>query len=260
MESDTRHSAVVAESASRPLDGKVALVTGSGSGIGEAVARRMAAEGAGVVVNSRSDRGNGESLASEMPDATFVQADVSDEQGAARLVAAAADRWGRLDIVVNSAGWSSVVPLADLDAHTDEMWRQCLDVNVMGIWYVARAAASLLRGAEDGSITNVTSAAGIRAAGSSIPYAVSKAAANHLTKLLAKALAPDIRVNAVAPGFIDTPLTASMPPEFREAYIETSLLGRTGSPEEIADACLFLARSTYATGEIAVIDGGLSLA
>jgi ketoreductase RED2 len=250
----------MADRSFRPFAGKVALVTGSGSGIGEAVARRLAAEGASVITNSHSSRGHGEELAAELPDAAFVQADVSDEKDAARLVEAASDRWGQLDIVVNSAGWSTVVPFADLEAQTDELWKRCLDVNLMGIWYVSRAAAPLLRRSEDGSITNVTSAAGLRAAGSSIPYAVSKAAANHLTKLLARALAPEVRVNAVAPGFIETPLTASMPPEFRQTYLETAVLHRTGTPDDVADACLFLARSTFATGEITVLDGGLSLA
>ncbi|MDX6376016.1 MAG: ketoreductase, partial [Gaiellaceae bacterium] len=155
---------------------------------------------------------------------------------------------------------SKVVPFADLEAADDELWRSCLDVNVMGIWHVVRAAAPALRRSGNASITNVTSVAGIRPSGSSIPYAVSKAAANHLTRLLASALAPDIRVNAVAPGFIETPLTDSMPDRFRKGYEETAALGRIGHPDDIADACLFLARSTYTTGEIVVVDGGLSIA
>jgi ketoreductase RED2 len=219
----------------------------------------LAAEGAAVVINAHTSRDQGEAVAAQLPQARFVQADVSEPHDAERLVAAAVDGWGRLDIVVNSAGWSSVVPFADLDAVTEELWERCMRVNLMGTWYVSRAAAPLLAAAEDGSITNVTSVAGIRASGSSIPYAVSKAAANHLTRLLARTLAPDVRVNAVAPGFIETPLTASMPAEFRERYEQTAALGRTGSPEEIASACLFLARSAYTTGEIAVVDGGLSV-
>jgi ketoreductase RED2 len=245
-----------------PLAGRVALVTGSSRGIGEAVARTFAAAGASVIVNSRgsgSGSGAGEALAAELGDARFVQADVAEQSGAEQLVETASREWGRLDYVINCAGVTRLVPLADLDAVTEADWQAALGVNVLGIWHVCRAAAPLLRSSGGGAIVNVTSAAGIRPSGSSIPYAVSKAAANHLTRLLAKTLAPEIRVSAVAPGFIDTPLTASMPGEFREGYIKTAPLGHTGRPQDIAEACLFLARSSYATGDVVLIDGGLAL-
>jgi ketoreductase RED2 len=241
-----------------PLAGHVALVTGSSRGIGEAVARAFAAAGASVIVNSRG-AGAGEALAAELRDARFVQADVAEQSGAEQLVETASREWGRLDYVINCAGVTRLVPLADLDAVTEADWQAALGVNVLGIWHVCRAAAPLLRSSGGGAIVNVTSAAGIRPSGSSIPYAVSKAAANHLTRLLAKTLAPEIRVSAVAPGFIDTPLTASMPGEFREGYIKTAPLGHTGRPQDIAEACLFLARSSYATGDVVLIDGGLAL-
>lgn len=233
-------------------------MTGSSRGIGEAVARAFAAAGASVIVNSRG-AGAGESLAAELRDARFVQADVAEQAGAEQLVETASREWGRLDYVINCAGVTRLVPLADLDAVTQDDWQAALGVNVLGIWHVCRAAAPLLRGSGGGAIVNVTSAAGIRPSGSSIPYAVSKAAANHLTRLLARTLAPEIRVSAVAPGFIDTPLTASMPGEFREGYIKTAPLGHTGRPQDIAEACLFLARSSYATGDVVLIDGGLAL-
>ena len=241
-----------------PLTGRVALVTGSSRGIGEAVARAFAAAGASLIVNSRG-AGTGEALAAELADARFVQADVAEQSGAEQLVETASREWGRLDYVINCAGVTRLVPLADLDAVTEADWQAALGVNVLGIWHVCRAAAPLLRSSGGGAIVNVTSAAGIRPSGSSIPYAVSKAAANHLTRLLAKTLAPEIRVSAVAPGFIDTPLTASMPGEFREGYIKTAPLGHTGRPQDIAEACLFLARSSYATGDVVLIDGGLAL-
>jgi ketoreductase RED2 len=240
------------------LTGRVTLVTGSSRGIGEAVARAFAAAGASVIVNSRG-AGAGEALAAELADARFVQADVAEQSGAEQLVETASREWGRLDYVINCAGVTRLVPLADLDAVTEADWQAALGVNVLGIWHVCRAAAPLLRSSGGGAIVNVTSAAGIRPSGSSIPYAVSKAAANHLTRLLAKTLAPEIRVSAVAPGFIDTPLTASMPGEFREGYIKTAPLGHTGRPQDIAEACLFLARSSYATGDVVLIDGGLAL-
>jgi ketoreductase RED2 len=242
-----------------PQDGKVTLVTGSARGIGEAVARRFAAAGSAVVLNARSADGPGEAVAAELPRARFVAADVADDEDAVRLVETAAGFWDRLDYVVNCAGVTRVVPLDDHDGVTRADWDACLGVNVLGIWHVARAAAPHLRAAGGGAIVNVTSAAGIRPAGSSIPYAVSKAAANHLTRLLAKTLAPEIRVSAVAPGFVDTPLTASMGPEFRAGYERTAPLGRVGRPEEIAEACLFLAGSAFSTGDVVLVDGGLSV-
>lgn len=243
---------------SPPLAGKVALVTGSAQGIGAGIARAFAAAGAAVMVNSRTP-GSGEQVAAQLPDGAYLAADVSDPDDARRLVDATVERWGRLDVVVNCAGVSRVVAFDDLDAANDELWDSCIQVNVMGIWHVARAAAPALRAAGNGSIVNITSAAGIRPGGSSIPYAVSKAAANHLTRLLAKALAPEVRVNAVAPGFIETPLTDSMPAEFRAGYEQTAALGHVGRPEDIAEACMFLARSRYSTGEVVVVDGGLSI-
>jgi ketoreductase RED2 len=258
MSSISAQKSVRAGLADGELTGRVALVTGSSRGIGEAVARTFAAAGCAVIVNSRG-AGAGAGLAAELPDGRFVQADVAEQSGAERLVASAQEGWGRLDYVINCAGVTRLVPLADLDAVTNADWEAALGVNVLGIWNVCRAAVPLLRKSGGGAIVNVTSAAGIRPSGSSIPYAVSKAAANHLTRLLAKTLAPEIRVNAVAPGFIDTPLTASMPSEFREGYIANAPLGRTGRPEDIAEACLFLACSGYATGDVVLIDGGLAL-
>ncbi|MDQ1395243.1 MAG: ketoreductase, partial [Acidimicrobiaceae bacterium] len=190
------------------LEGKVALVTGSASGIGEAVARTFAAEGASVLVNSVSSVETGTAVARSLPDAHYVQADVSDEAQARSLVDAAVERWGRLDILVNNAGTTTVIPHEDLDAVTDDVWHRILDVNVLGTWYVSRAAVGALRRDGGGTIINMTSLAGVRPTGSSIPYAVSKAALNHLTLLLANVLGPDIRVNAVAPGLVDTPWTA----------------------------------------------------
>ena len=190
------------------LKGRVALVTGSSSGIGAAVATAFADLGAGVVVNSVSSVVDGEQLAAKLPDAIYVQADVSDPADATRLVGASVERYGRLDIVVNNAGTTTVIPHDDLDAATNEIWERILRVNVVGPWNVIQAAAPHLRETGDGVVLNISSIAGVRPVGSSIPYAVSKAALNHLSVLLANALGPEIRVHAVAPGLIDTPWTA----------------------------------------------------
>ncbi len=238
------------------LDGKVALVTGSASGIGAATARTLAAEGATVVVNSIRSVAEGMALAEELG-GLYVQADVSLESDALRLVHETVEFGGRLDVVVNNAGTTRVIPFPDLDAVTDEDWDRILGVNLLGTWYVTRAAVPALR-EHRGCVVNVTSIAGIRALGSSIPYGVSKAATNHLTRQLAHALGPEIRVNAVAPGLVDTPWTADWD-EVRAQVRATAPLRRSGTPDDIAAAVLGLVLAPYTTGAIVVADGGLTL-
>ena len=239
------------------LDGKVAIVTGSSSGIGEAVARRFAAEGAAVVVNSARSVEAGERLAAELPDATYVRADVSDPAGVAALVGAT-DRWGRLDVLVNNAGWTKVVPHHDLDGADLELWRRIFEINVFGTWALCQAAMPRLRADGGGAVVNVTSLAGVRQTGSSIPYACSKAAINHMTALLAKVVGPEVRVNAVAPGLVDTPWTEDWD-AIRGAIEAMAPLRRSGTPEDVAEATLHLATATYTTGQVLVVDGGTSL-
>jgi ketoreductase RED2 len=240
------------------LTGRVALVTGSSSGIGAAIATTFAELGARVVVNSASSVAEGRQLAASLPDAMYVQADVADPDHAKRLVASIAERHGRLDIVVNNAGTTAVIPHHDLDAATKEVWERILAVNVVGTWNVIQAAAPHLRAAGDGVIVNITSLAGVRPVGSSIPYAVSKAALNHLTVLLANTLGPEIRVNAVAPGLIDTPWTSDWD-TIRAEVRERAPLRRSGTPEDIADACVAMIDTKYATGQVLVVDGGVAL-
>lgn len=240
------------------LNGKVAIVTGSSSGIGEAVARELAKCGVAVVVNSATSVTAGEAVAASLSGAVYVQADISDDEACRSLVAATTRRFGRLDILVNNAGTTKVIPHADLDAATDEVWRDILEVNVLGTWHMIRAAVPAMRGRGAGSIVNITSLAGERPAGSSIPYAVSKAALNHLTLLLAKVLGPQIRVNAVAPGLIDTPWTASWD-AMREAVRAQAPLRRSGVPADVAEAVLGIIQSDYVTGQVLTVDGGLAL-
>lgn len=240
------------------LEGRVALVTGSASGIGAATARALARAGAFVVVNSRSSTEAGEALAAEIGGA-YVRADVAEESEARALVEAAAEREGRLDVLVNNAGTTVRIPHADLDAATPEVWRRILEVNLLGAWNVTVAAVPhLRRAAGGGCVVNVTSLAGIRPVGSSIPYAVSKAALNHLTLLLANVLGPEVRVNAVAPGLVDTPWTADW--DLERAAVHTGApLRRTGSPDDVAAAILGVVASPYQTGTVVLVDGGLHL-
>ena len=239
-------------------DGKVVLVTGSSSGIGEATARLFAERGATVVINSSSSVAAGEAVASSLPSASYVQAAVGTEEAASSLIDAVLDRHGRLDALINNAGTTEVIPHQDLDAATLDVWRRIFEVNVFGTWAVTVAAVDALK-ASHGAVVNVSSIAGLRATGSSIPYAASKAALNHQTILLAKVLGPEIRVNAVAPGLVDTPWTEDW--DFiREVVTQVAPLKRSAKPEDVAKVIADLAESTYVTGQVVAIDGGLTIA
>lgn len=240
------------------LEGAVVLVTGSMSGIGRGIAERLAADGATVVVNSRSTPAEPVLLGRGSETSLHVAGDVSDEAAVGVMVSEVVRRHGRLDVVVNNAGATKVVPHADLDGITVDDWNRILGVNVIGAWNVIKASAPHLRASPHGAVVNVSSMAGIRVTGSSLPYSVSKAALNQLTRALAKALGPEIRVNAVAPGFIETPWTSSWG-ERRQEVVELTPLGRVGTPADVADVVAALITSTYVTGEIVTIDGGLSL-
>jgi ketoreductase RED2 len=240
------------------LAGQAVIVTGSSSGIGEAIARRLSGLGAGIVVNSASSAQAGQRIAAELPDAVYVQGDIGDPVTGAALVAAAERRWGRLDGLVNNAGVTVDVPLHDIDSVTAEHWDKVLRTNVVGTFLVSQAALPLLRRAQDGWIVNITSIAGVRQTGSSLPYAVSKAALNHLTAIMAKFAGDGVRVNAVAPGLVATPWTQDW--HDRMAGVELAApLHRVATAEDVADACLALVGARYATGQTFVVDGGLGL-
>jgi ketoreductase RED2 len=240
------------------LDGKVAIVTGSSSGIGEATAHRLAALGANVVVNSSSSVEAGTAVADALPtESLYVQADISDQSQGHALLAQTIDRFGRLDILVNNAGWTTRVPHGDLEALTDEIFRKTFEVNVFGTWWLTKAAMPHLRESPDGNVVMVTSIAGNRPIGSSIAYAMSKAALNHLTLLLAKSCGP-VRINAVAPGLVATPWTSAWEDQ-HAAVAATTPLHRSATPEDCAEAVIGLIRNSYVTGNVVVVDGGTSL-
>ncbi|MFD5416838.1 MULTISPECIES: SDR family NAD(P)-dependent oxidoreductase [unclassified Streptomyces] len=240
-------------------ESRVALVTGSSSGIGAAVAERLAAEGIRVVVNSARSAEAGKELAARLPDAVYVQGDVSDAEDARRIVRAAIDAYGRLDILVNNAGVTRFIPLGDLEAADARAWREIFDVNVVGTWQMITAAVPHLRESGAGAVVNISSVSATRAMGSSVPYAVSKAAVNHMTRLLASQLGPSVRVNAVAPGLIDTPWYEGEEEvwESSRAWItENTPLRRVGTPQDVAEATLYLVNAAYTTGDVVTVDGG----
>jgi len=240
----------------------VALVTGSTSGIGAAIARRLSRDGYAVVLHSRSSADTGRAMTAELGLAAYVQADLAIDADRVRLVREAIAVWGRLDVLVNNAGISRVIAHGDLAAATPDIWQELHEVNVVAPFrLIAEAEAALrdtsLRG-RPGSVVNVSSHAGVRPKGASIPYAVTKAALNHMTKLLALSLGPDIRVNAVAPGLVDTPMTADWTAA-QTLWRERSPMHRAASPDDIAHVVAMLASSDYLTGEIVMSDGGLNL-
>ncbi len=212
-----------------------------------------------MVVNSARSAEAGEELAARLPDAVYVQGDVSDAEDARRIVRAAIDAYGRLDILVNNAGVTRFIPLGDLEAADAKAWREIFDVNVVGAWQMITAAVPHLRASGAGSVVNISSVSATRALGSSVPYAVSKAAVNHMTRLLASQLGPSVRVNAVAPGLIDTPWYEGAQEVWessREWITENTPLRRVGTPQDVAEATLYLVNAAYTTGDVVTVDGG----
>ena len=240
----------------------MALVTGSTSGIGLGIARRLTECGYRVILHSRSSRDVGAALATELA-TDYVQADLADDDERRRLIKAAVEVAGHLDVLVNNAGVSAVVDHRDLRAANPDLWRDMYEVNAIAPFRLVAEAEEHLRAAaaeqgRPGSVVNIASHAGIRPKGASIPYAASKAALIHTSRLLAVALAPDIRVNAVAPGLVDTPMTERWA-DAQALWRERAPMRRAATPDDIAATVLSLIESDYVTGECVVVDGGLGL-
>lgn len=240
----------------------VALVTGSTSGIGLAIARRLSSEGYAVVIHSRSSKEIGLALATELRNAIYIQADLAEDVDRVRLIKEAVSWKGRLDVLINNAGISRVIPHDELMMASPIIWNELNEVNVVAPFRLIAEAETALRNAalcgKSGCIVNVSSHAGIRPKGASIPYAVTKAALNHMTRLLSVSLAPEVRVNAVAPGLVDTPLTKDWE-SAQQLWRENSPMKRAAKPEDIAQIVSMLVDSDYITGEIILADGGLNL-
>ncbi|CAB5000612.1 MAG: glucose 1-dehydrogenase [Actinobacteria bacterium] len=240
------------------LDGKVAIVTGSSSGIGEEIARRLSDLGANVVVNSANSVNAGQQVAKSLSTKSlYIQADIIDQEAGQQLIDKTISEFGQLDILINNAGWTTLVAHHDLDSLTDEIFEKTFDVNVFGTWWLTKAAIPHLKKSKDGNIVNITSIAGVRPVGSSIAYAMTKAALNHMTILLAKSCGP-VRVNAVAPGLVETPWTSDWQAQ-HDNVARVAPLKRSATPQDCAEATIALIRNKYATGQIFVVDGGLTL-
>jgi 3-oxoacyl-[acyl-carrier protein] reductase len=243
------------------LEGQVALVTGGGTGIGRGISLAFAREGARVVLSYQKSRDKAEKTVQQILQdgghAVALQGDVRREADCKRLVDAAAREGGRLDVLVNNAGWTTPVQHGDLDALTDEIWRKVLDTNVMGAWYCIKHAAPVMRAQGRGVIINITSVAAYSGKGSSLAYAASKAALGSMTRSLARALGPAIRVNAIAPGFVETGFV-DWPASVAEAQRREVTTPALPTPEDCGEAALFLAAEARATtGTTILVDGGI---
>lgn len=244
------------------LKDKVALVTGAGTGIGRATALRLAQRGMDVAVNYSRSQAEAESVVAEIRQlgrrALAVRADVADDAQVAAMVNDVAGQLGRLDVLVNSAGWTEFVDFKEIDKLTDEIWDRTMAVNVKGAFHCIRAAEPHMRAAGAGAVVNVSSMAGTVARGSSIPYCASKAALNILTRTMARVLAPVIRVNGVAPGVVTTRWVAKQQAFVRGAQMQTPMR-RVASPEDVAQSIVALiACNDFVTGQTVPVDGGLS--
>jgi len=247
-------------SEAKPLAGKVALVTGGTRGIGLAVARSLADDGASVVVSGR-DPARLESAAKELEalgaSALAVVADAAKREDADRLVEAAKERFGRIDVLVNNAGITRDQLLVRMK---DDDWDQVLDTNLRGVFLMTRAAGKLMMRQKSGRIVNISSAAGAMGNAGQVNYSAAKAGVIGLTKALARELAHwNILVNAVAPGLIETDMAAAIPAEAREALMQQVPLKRIGTVKDVAEVVRFLAGEGggYITGQVIHVNGGL---
>jgi NAD(P)-dependent dehydrogenase (short-subunit alcohol dehydrogenase family) len=239
----------------KPLEGQVALVTGAAKRIGRSVALRLAADGAAVVVNYATSKREADEVVGEIESsgrrAVAIQANVSRRAEVEKLFAAILDKFSRLDILVNNAGTFFPVSFAEV---TDEQWDRIMDTNLKSQFLCAQAAAPVMQRQGRGRIINLSSLGGILAWPKYTHYCVSKAGAIMLTRCLARALAPEILVNSVAPGTIQFP--GELPDE---GYIRRVPLHRTGKGDDIASAVAYLTTADFITGQVLIVDGGRAL-
>lgn len=244
------------------LEDRAAIVTGSATGTGAAIALALADKGVKICVNySRSKEvaeDTLEQIRAKGVEATIFQCDVGDDKQVVEMVGHTVDAFGQLDILVNNAGTTHFVPHTELDRLSESMWDDIMQINVKGAYFASRAAMPRLQKSSDGCVINISSIAGLMGTGSSIAYAASKAALNSMTLSLARAFAPEVRVNAIAPGVILTRWVDGKE-EFIDAYIKNTPLHKASTPEDVAHMAVFLAEAHGVTGQTLVIDGGATL-
>ncbi|MFK0111979.1 SDR family NAD(P)-dependent oxidoreductase [Streptomyces sp. NPDC091217] len=242
------------------LERRTALVTGGTTGLGAVITEKLSTAGVRVFATYLGDPAPAREFCASLPASgsrcSPLPLDLQDESAVGALVEQVTGE-GPLDILVNNAAWNAAVPFGDLDALLPEIWDRIYATNVRGPFLLSRAAAPTLRAA-GGRIVNIASIGGLVPQGSSIAYATAKAALIHLTRCLAVSLAPEVAVNAVAPGLIEgTAIAANLPPTHVEGYRHRALLGRAATREDIADAVLAFCRTESVTGQVLPVDGGI---
>ncbi len=244
------------------LKDRVAIVTGGGTGIGRAVSELFASQGVRVVVNYSKSRdaaeGAADGIRAEGGTAVAIGADISKQAEAKSLMEETVGQFGRIDYLINNAGWSTRIPHHQLDDLTDEIWDHTMNTNLRGAFYCVRAAVPHLKKQAGAAIVNVASVAALMGQGSSMVYAASKGGMVTMTRSLARALAPEIRVNAVLPGFVRTRFAGWTEDAFASTEVITPLK-RLATGEDVADAVMFFcAYAMSTTGETLVVDGGMA--
>lgn len=246
----------------QPLAGKVALVTGGGGGIGSAICRRLAEAGAQVIVNYNSNAQKAEAVMAALAGENHLalQASVTDSAALRQMAAQVRERYGKLDLLVNNAGITRPVPHADLDGLEDEWIDRILQTNFRGAFACVRACKELLMAGDGGTVVNISSVAAVTGIGSNVAYCASKAAMDSMTRSLARALAPKIRVVSVSPGWVWGEYASRMEPAYIQEQINKTPLGRIAQPEDVAEAVLAVATTlAFSTGCIIPVDGGRPL-
>ena len=245
------------------LSGQIAVVTGGAGGIGTAICQTLAQAGATVVITYNSDVVKANTLLETLPGEghAVVQASVTESESLRKLADFIADRYGRLDILVNNAGITTPVPHDDLDGLTDEWIDRIFQTNWRGPFAMIRACKTLLMADKGGLIINISSFAAQTGIGSNVAYCASKAAIDSLTRSLARALAPKIRVVSVAPGLVRGEYASRFDPAFIQGQTDATPMGRLGIPDDVANTVLALATLlTFTTGSIIPVDGGRGVA
>ncbi|CUM55891.1 uncharacterized protein AC631_05845 [Debaryomyces fabryi] len=247
------------------LKGKVALITGGSAGLGAAIARQLAAENVNLAINYNNSEERAVKLAEELASefgikTVTIKGDIFDTSVGYKLVNETVDKLGGLDIVISNAGWTKIVPYDDLDALDDELWDGCFTVNVKAHFYLFKAAKKIFDQNEDGgAFIASASVAGRIVYGSSIPYAVSKAALIHLVRMLAKTQGPKVRIHAVCPGLLLTEWGQRFSPERIEKTKDMSPINTLADVDETAAQFVLLSKLSTSTGSIVSMDGGISI-
>tara|TARA_Y100000590_G_scaffold85708_1_gene95938 strand:- start:15905 stop:16654 length:750 start_codon:yes stop_codon:yes gene_type:complete len=243
------------------LKGTVAVITGGSGGLGGRICNALADEGANVAVLYNTGRkqaeANVEELLNKGVDAIAITCDVTDQDSVSSAIEETLRKFGKIDILVNDAGYNKWIPFSDLDSMTHEEWTKIFDVNLTGPMFCIKAVVPTMRERGIGRIINISSVAGLEPTGSSIPYAVAKSALIHLTKCMAVGLGPEIQVNCIAPGFLEgTKMSDNLEPEYQQQAVDKAVLKRAADKDDVAMQVVSFCKTDSITGQTLAIDSG----